>query len=185
MRLTRNFAVSEFDVNEPWPPDKGVNRRQLAELLQWLRDLAKSPGVVTSAYRSPQRNAEVGGTETSQHMKGEAADVVFNFVGLRTLGQRVLDDIAAGKAPRFGQIIFYHDRGHVHVSLPTLGSRNGEVRHSYIGENGTRYYPLLASAADLPLVSDRQRSAGFVFGGGAALLLVLLVVPLLVPSSRV
>lgn len=173
MRLTANFMASEFDVKEPWPEAKAAQRMQLAKLLQWLRDLAGGPGVITSAYRSPGRNAEVGGTETSQHMKGEAVDVVFSLTGLRALGQRVLDSIAQGSAPAFGQIIFYNDRGHVHVSLPTLGSRNGEVRHSYENASGERVYPMLVTAAELPLVSGRQKAAGFTVT--AAILLAAII----------
>src|SRR5690349_18047214 len=112
MYLTPNFQSGEFDVHEPWPADLDANRQQVAQLLQWLRDLAGVPGIVTSAYRSPTRNAEVHGSETSQHMRGEAADVVFYLVPIRELAARVLDAVRSHAAPAFGQIIFYADLGH-------------------------------------------------------------------------
>jgi hypothetical protein len=164
MKLTPNFDSTEFDIHEPWPQTAAAiaNRQQLAELDQWLRDLAGVAGFITSAYRSPERNAEVNGSETSQHMQAQATDVVFYLVPLRTLAARVLEAVSAGEAPAFGQLIFYGDRGHVHCSLPTLGSRNGEIRYS-LGPNadGTRSYPKLTDANQLPQLSSTQKKAGF------------------------
>ena len=160
MKITRNFDSSEFNASGvPWPIDKAANRQHLAELLQWMRDLAGVPGRITSAYRSPAKNAEVGGTESSQHMKAEAVDVVFMLCPIGVLAKRVLEEVRAGRAPRFGQIIFYQDKGHVHVSLPYLGNRNGEIRQSLVVD-GERIYPILADARAIPTLSTAQKRAG-------------------------
>lgn len=159
--LTANFSASEYDVHEPFPDEYKDNLPELAALDQWLRDLAGSPGRVTSAYRSPAHNSEVHGSSTSQHMKGEATDVVFYLTGLRDLASRVLDSIRGGTSPAFGQIIFYPIEGHVHISLPTLGDRNGEVRYA-IGPAGSHSYPFLTDAqSQLPYASTAQLHAGF------------------------
>lgn len=157
MRLTANFTSEEFDRGGSWLGTID-QRLQLAILAQWLRDLAGTPGTITSASRSPAHNAKVGGTESSQHMRAEAIDIVFRLTPLRTLASRVLSSIAAGDAPRFGQIIFYTDKGHVHLSLPTLGNRNGEVRYSNGDDDGDgdRDYPFLTSASQLPALSGDQ-----------------------------
>lgn len=169
MRLTRNFDSGEFDVNEKWPEGKASNRLELAVIAQALRDLAESPVIITSASRSPERNELVGGVESSQHLKQEALDGIAPACPLRVLAERVLAAIAAKTFPKFGQIIFYVDRGHIHWSLPTLGARNGEVRYSYV-EGGTRHYPLLVTAKALPLLSDKQKQLGL---GAVALVGVL------------
>jgi hypothetical protein len=39
-----------------------------------VRELLKHPVLVNSWYRSPQVNWNVGGSKTSQHVKGEAVD---------------------------------------------------------------------------------------------------------------
>lgn len=161
MKLTANFDASEFtvpSVPEPWPVGKDLNRLQLAQLAQWVRNLAGVFGIITSAWRSLTHNAEVGGSSTSQHPKAEALDVVFRLIALRILAERVLTAIAQGTAPKFGQIIFYPLEGHVHMSLPTLGARNGEVRY----KSAPGVYPFLTDpATQLPLLSRAQKRAGF------------------------
>lgn len=174
MKLTPNFDTSEFDIHEPFPVHLSGNRQKLAIIAQWLRDIAGSYGRITSAYRSPARNAEVGGTETSQHQKGEAIDIVFPLASMRAMAERVLSDIASGRAPHFGQIIFYVDRGHIHLSLPTLGNRNGEVRFSFT-HGGDRLYPFLTAQtiAQLPGLTGAQASVASKASGGVALLALL------------
>lgn len=170
MKLTANFADTEFDVGERYPDQwRSSKLLELAALAQWLRDLAGSPGRVTSAFRSPARNAEVGGTETSQHKKGEAIDIVFPLASLRAIAEQVLAAKATGRAPPFGQLIFYADKGHIHASLATLGIRNGETRFSFV-EGGRRLYPFLTAASQLPALTGSQAKAG----GTAAIVVVVL-----------
>ena len=45
---------------------------------------------VTSGYRTPEHNKKIGGSRTSQHMKGKAADVIFkDQKGNRILAKNV------------------------------------------------------------------------------------------------
>jgi hypothetical protein len=48
---------------------------QLAEVLDWIRDTARAPVIVTSGYRDPAYNRAVGGAALSQHMRFAAADI--------------------------------------------------------------------------------------------------------------
>lgn len=159
--LTRNFSRSEFDrASSGGTFPSAANLQPLAELAQWLRDLAGVPGTVTSAFRSPTDNTHVGGSSVSQHMSSEAVDVYFGLVPLRTLADRILASIADGSAPYYGQVIVYPSEGHVHVSLPTLGARNGETR--YAADDGS--YPFLTdTVAQLPLASGAQVRQGFTW----------------------
>ncbi|MBQ0061550.1 MAG: DUF882 domain-containing protein [Bacteroidales bacterium] len=56
-------------------------RRRDAELsvdcspLSVVNRVSETPVVLSSGYRCPQLNAAVGGAKSSQHMKGEAADI--------------------------------------------------------------------------------------------------------------
>lgn len=43
--------------------------------LQPLRDKIKKPVIITSGYRNAEVNRLVGGASTSQHTKGQAADI--------------------------------------------------------------------------------------------------------------
>jgi hypothetical protein len=89
VRLTSNFLLSEFLFSETAsrlgipniePFNYRPNILRMAEWLQTLRDrLSKKynrdiPISVTSGYRSPELNKKIGGSKTSAHMKGLAAD---------------------------------------------------------------------------------------------------------------
>lgn len=176
VQLTKDFSADEFDTaRAPWPAGKDANRAQLAALAQWLRDLAGSAGYITSASRSDADNAHVGGSESSQHKKQEAVDLVYPFAPLRLLAERALAEIKAGRAPAFGQLIFYVRAGHVHVSLPTLGARNGEMLVADDTGPATRYAQL-TRADQLPALSASQSNAASIVGvlavvGGALIAL--------------
>lgn len=59
-------------------PDEETRKRLeclIRECLDPIRERWGKPIIVTSGYRCPELNAAVGGAPTSQHMKGEAADI--------------------------------------------------------------------------------------------------------------
>jgi len=47
----------------------------LVEKLDIARDIAGVPFIISSGYRCPKHNAEVGGKKNSAHLKGLAADI--------------------------------------------------------------------------------------------------------------
>jgi hypothetical protein len=47
----------------------------ISNVLDPLRKAYGHPITVTSGYRSPRLNAAVGGVKTSQHQRGQAADI--------------------------------------------------------------------------------------------------------------
>ena len=57
------------------------------EVLDPLREAWGGPIRVNSGYRCPELNEAVGGTPTSQHQRGEAADIT---VGSRSANRRLL-----------------------------------------------------------------------------------------------
>ena len=81
MQLTANFSLAELTVtgrNMPNVPNETevASLRSLAErILQPLRDALEKPVRVNSAFRSEAVNRAVGGTATSQHRLGQAADI--------------------------------------------------------------------------------------------------------------
>jgi len=84
--ISKNFSLSEFTYSQTAaraghplvPPDKA--REYLIQLvrttLQPIRDLLGCPMMITSGYRDDWLNHKIGGSATSQHMKGQAADFV-------------------------------------------------------------------------------------------------------------
>lgn len=86
MQLTKNFKLEEFEksdtaqrkgIDNSIPADLIPNLKALCEnVLQPLRDAVGVPVKISSGYRCPALNKAVGGSASSQHMRGEAADIV-------------------------------------------------------------------------------------------------------------
>lgn len=85
MNLTNNFRLLEFTVsgtatargikNEPNEEQIENLHKLCSRLLQPLRELYNEPFKINSGFRSQELNKAVGGVPTSQHLKGQAADV--------------------------------------------------------------------------------------------------------------
>lgn len=81
----RNFTIQELTasataeakkINNDPTPEAAENLKQLVNnVLDPLRDAYGKPVIVTSGYRSPALNKAVKGSKTSQHVKGQAADI--------------------------------------------------------------------------------------------------------------
>lgn len=81
-------------------------------VLDPLREAWGKPLRVTSGYRSPKLNVAVGGSRTSHHMKGMAADIT---TGNRVENRRLFQLIIDLKLP-FTQLIDEKNFSWVHVS---------------------------------------------------------------------
>jgi uncharacterized protein YcbK (DUF882 family) len=77
MKLTNNFNKSEFECNCgcEMPNEVFLQIQKLASQLQCIRDFIRFPIKITSAYRCPSHNKEVGGVSNSQHILGKASDI--------------------------------------------------------------------------------------------------------------
>jgi uncharacterized protein YcbK (DUF882 family) len=75
--MTKNFKIKEFECKGgcDMPLEVYENIIKLASQLQFLRDYTGRPITINSAYRCPEHNAKVGGSKTSQHLLGKAADI--------------------------------------------------------------------------------------------------------------
>ena len=134
--LTAHFSEEELR-GVGAPVSVRSNLATLArDLLEPLRAVLGVPITVTSGYRDPTRNAAVGGSDTSQHMDGTAADISPNGLSLAEVARRVDAAEKSGRMPPYGQLIYYpYTTGHVHISLPTRGKR-GEKLVKLGGESG-------------------------------------------------
>lgn len=84
--ISKNFSYAEFEAS-PTAKARGIInvistfeirdavRELTLTVLQPLRDAWGEPLHINSGYRCPKLNAAVGGVPTSQHTKGEAADI--------------------------------------------------------------------------------------------------------------
>ncbi len=146
VRLTDHFTAFELGADRPEATDAIVaNLRTVAAYLETVRAILGVPLVVNTpthrnrGFRPLDANAAVGGSTTSDHPHGLAADVVPQGKRLRASYDALTAARSAGRLPAFDQIIYYPLQGHIHVGL---GSRlRGEVR-IYLAEG---QYPFLTS----------------------------------------
>ena len=123
MTLTEHFSFEELtrtgqsalqDANRREARDYVDKLRQVAEMLEVIR--GKFGAVrVNSGFRGPAVNAAVGGSATSQHSKGEAADIVCPAVTVDELHRWIVTESGL----KFGQCILEKPAGSawVHISL--------------------------------------------------------------------
>lgn len=142
MKLSEHFTLEELTVSET-AARKGLDNtpdndalydlKRLALFLEDIRTAVGRPLRINSAYRAPQVNASVGGSKTSQHCKGQAADI--RVVGLTP--DQVCQAIIAAKLP-FDQVIREFDSW-THVSIPAKDKAPRKMA-LIIDKKGTRPY---------------------------------------------
>lgn len=91
-------------------------------VLDPLRERFGRPVIISSGFRSKDLNGAVGGSKTSQHMKGEAADI---YAGTKE-GNRELFELIRKYLP-FDQLIDEKDFSWVHVSYRADGKNRGQI----------------------------------------------------------
>lgn len=91
--------------------------QKLVDALESLRTEAASPITVRSAYRCPAHNTKVGGAKASEHMAGNAADIV---IAGRTTHQ--MEDLAK-KIEAFRGIGRDDYAGYIHVDVRPFPAR--------------------------------------------------------------
>lgn len=142
IQLSEHFKLSEF-TNSPTASARHIDNTlsesnpQQAEIIANLRSLCENvleplrqwygkPIDISSGYRCPTLNRAAGGVATSQHMKGEAADLHLPSIAI---GRQWIEHLL--EYGLFDQLIWEHDKsGHywIHVSF----KRNGRNRQTYL-----------------------------------------------------
>lgn len=81
MKLTENFSLSEFNKHGfDMPQEVLDNIKMLAVQLEIIRAHFNAPIRINSGYRNLEYNRNIGSKDTSQHIKGTAADIVIEGV---------------------------------------------------------------------------------------------------------
>jgi hypothetical protein len=147
-KLSENFTLSEMVKSETAlrhgldniPGQTEVdNLKLLAEkVLQPVREHYKKGVKVNSGFRHPEVNAAVGGSKTSDHCKGQAADIEIPGVANADLAEWIKNNL------EFTQLIleFYTpgipDSGWVHVSYDKSNLKKQVM--TAMKENGKTVY---------------------------------------------
>jgi zinc D-Ala-D-Ala carboxypeptidase len=125
MKLSANFSLNELTKSE-FATRNGISNTASPLVIEKLQALTDNilqplrdkfgPVIVTSGYRSPEANKAIGGSTTSHHCFGYAADFEVLNIDNRELAIYIRDELA-----EFTQLIleFYNgdpDSGWVHCS---------------------------------------------------------------------
>jgi hypothetical protein len=147
-QLTTHFSLEELTASEtasrqnidntPYPEHLD-NLLRLAMLLEQVKALlGGKPIMINSAYRGPAVNEKVGGSKSSQHMVGCAADI-------RVPGMNPREVCLAIKASdlAFDQLIqeFYEEGkagGWTHISVTNTAGSTPRKQALIIDKQGTR-----------------------------------------------
>lgn len=127
------FTISELIKSDTAIKKKiwnGANKEQESNLialvgaiLDPLREKYGKPINISSGFRCQALNTAVGGASTSQHLKGEAADI---DAGSRLANQHIARLIVEMGLP-FDQLIDENNYAWVHVSYKWVGDNRGQI----------------------------------------------------------
>lgn len=152
VQLSENFNLSEFVKtstgvdNIPTPEAIEQLKLLVKNILQPLRTHLGRPITITSGYRSPLVNSKVeGSSKTSQHMKGQAADLVIPGM----TNQQIIDVVRQLRLP-YDQIIDEERKRidgsvskWIHVSFNPNGQRKQWMTRRDPGPDRPREYELI------------------------------------------
>ena len=154
MNLSANFTLKELIKSDTatrlgldnTPDDEALeNLKTLCEkVLQPVREHFDKSVSVNSAYRSPESNAAVNGSKSSDHCKGMAADIEIVGVANADLAQWIMDNL------EYTQLIleFYTpgipDSGWVHVSYDPNNLKKQELTATKVAGKTTYLNGLVA-----------------------------------------
>ena len=154
MQLTANFSLHELTKSEtalrmgfdntPGEAETEALRLLCEKVLQPVRDHFGKGVKCNSGFRSAESNVAVGGSRTSDHVKGQAADIEIPGVPNAELAQWIMDNL------EYTQLIleFYTpgipDSGWVHVSYDPNNLKKQELTAMKVAGK-TQYVPGLVA----------------------------------------
>lgn len=129
--LTRSVTAKNRRIDNSPSAEVINNLAILAKtVLEPLRKKYGKPIVVSSGYRSEKLNRIVGGSKTSQHVRGQAADITSltdSQKDNKELFELAKSMVENGEI-KVGQLIDEYDYNWVHISIPA-GNKLNQVLH--------------------------------------------------------
>lgn len=123
--LTASAKARALGIDNTPPPGVKVKLSNLINiLLDPIREKWGGPITVNSGYRCPTLNKAVGGVPTSQHLRGEAADIT---VGNPAKNNQLFKMIVDGGFD-FDQLIDESEYSWIHISY-SAGKNRHQILH--------------------------------------------------------
>lgn len=111
--FSRSDTAKQLGIDNAIPESaKGAIEQLVDKVLDPLRETWGRPLIITSGYRCPKLNSAVGGSKTSHHVKGMAADI---NAGNKAYNKLLYDLVIALNLP-FTQLINENNYSWVHIS---------------------------------------------------------------------
>lgn len=134
--LTRSSTAERLKIDNTPPPEVFPRLVATAEMLERIRTVLGVPVIVTSGYRGQKLNMAVGGVTSSDHVTGQAADIVAPRYGTP-------EDVARMLAPLvstigIGQLILEGVKGKQWVHVSTRPAHKSVNRILTITDAGAR-----------------------------------------------
>lgn len=127
MKLSKDFSLAELAFskvavkngidNIPGPKEKENLKNLVENILQPLQDAIEDPIVITSGFRTQELNCLEEGKKDSQHISGEAVDIVVHTRPIKEVYDILCKDF------EFDQAILGHNKW-IHVSYKKGQNRN-------------------------------------------------------------
>lgn len=150
MKLSENLSVKEFiksntatrrGIDNSLPKKYWLAAKALAgNIFQPIREHFDTPIYITSGFRSEALNEAIGGSDKSQHSKGEAIDIdmdgrkgpdnaeVFHYIKDNLPFDQLIWEFGTDEKPNW-----------VHVSYNYDGDQRGNVLIAYKDNGRTKY----------------------------------------------
>ena len=137
MKLTQNFTLNELIYsataeankidNRPSVPVISNLRALCTNVLQPLRDALGCPIVITSGFRCAELNKRIGGAANSQHLYGQAADLVVPTKNLKEVFNYIKINLP------YDQLLYEYNKTDrwIHVSYRTDGKNRKQAIDNY------------------------------------------------------
>jgi hypothetical protein len=136
--LTRTSQTALQDRNREEAQAYVAQLTLLAELLEVIRTHFGRPLKVNSGFRGPAVNAATpGSSKTSQHMRGEAADITIPGVDDADLRRWIVRESGL----KFGQCILERPPGRSWVHVSICGTRDPKSCGQALTFDGAAYHP--------------------------------------------
>lgn len=127
MEMVRSTTADKLRIiNIPNPKAKENLSKLCNNILQPIRNAWEKPIIVTSGFRCERLNTAVGGSKTSDHRYGNAADIVTledTVEDNKKLFDLIVHLIKSGVI-EVGQLINEYDYNWIHISNPTKKHHN-------------------------------------------------------------
>jgi hypothetical protein len=153
MKLTKNFTLDEFLTSTYYTPQQlsqylskehKENIFLLSLQLQKIRDRVDLPLKITSGFRPPFLNQQVGGSPNSLHLSGKACDFTAFSKDDNKKVLKVIVDLIKEDKILVGELIVYlmteddKNINRFHFSIPNLEPM--KVQSLLLSKEGTKAY---------------------------------------------